>query len=62
MAIHDFFDTVQLIPKVSLTRSGVNGICRKRAPLASKMALASAAAVVTVDGSPAPRPAGSAVQ
>jgi hypothetical protein len=33
--------------KPCFTRSGVNGICRSRTPVASKMALASAAAVVT---------------
>ena len=36
------------------TRSGVKGILRNRAPVASKIAFATAAAVVVVDGSPAP--------
>ena len=36
------------------TLSGVNGIWRRRTPVASKIALATAGAVVTVEGSPAP--------
>src|SRR5687768_6027074 len=40
--------------KATRTRSGVNGIWRMRTPVASKMAFATAAAVVTVEGSPAP--------
>jgi hypothetical protein len=43
-----------LYEQAVLTRWGVKGIWRTRAPTASKMALAMAAAVVTVDGSPAP--------
>jgi hypothetical protein len=35
------------------TRSGVNGMSRSRAPIASKMALAIAAPTVQVAGSPA---------
>src|SRR5687767_4658586 len=41
--------------KAARTRSGVNGISRRRIPVASKIALATAAAVVTVEGSPAPK-------
>src|SRR5207302_5704561 len=35
-------------------RAGVNGACRNRMPVASKIALASAAAVGRLDDSPAP--------
>jgi len=41
-------------PIATLTRLEVNGISRTRAPVAAKIAFAIAAAVVTVDGSPAP--------
>jgi hypothetical protein len=38
----------------AFTRSGVNGSRRKRAPVASKIALPSAAATTVIDVSPAP--------
>ena len=38
----------------ALTRSGVNGTWRIRAPVASKMALPSAAATRVIESSPAP--------
>ena len=37
------------------TRSGVNGASRRRTPVASKIALAIAAAIGALDGSPPPR-------
>jgi hypothetical protein len=40
--------------KTALTRDGVSGAWRMRAPVASKIALAMAAAVARLDGSPAP--------
>ena len=41
-------------PKALLTRSGVNGTWRSRAPVATKIALFKAAATGTVANSPAP--------
>jgi len=46
-----------LAASAALTRAGVSGAWRTRAPVASKMALAIAPAVGRLEGSPAP-PAG----
>ena len=41
--------------KPASTRAGVNGASRRRTPTASKIALAIAAAIGALDGSPPPR-------